>query len=254
MYFDSSIKIIFIVIAILFATEILLMMDQLLSKINFDKILDKVMEYSIDSYIFYHDSIESYYSRKEPTLWRKIKFYLTFLLMAVFNVKYGLLSLYPDQLQWTTLKDATLIFGKQANLVHAMLFSLGMVAILGKLVMVYYEGRKNLKIFDLIVDWKARKPGYQLSHEQLKKIKLRAFILYYAYIRIIGSIAYFILTSIVVSITIVSYLYHDYGNVIILWFWSIIVITTFNQIFIIILIGHKNYQEQKCQIELDFSL
>ena len=237
MYFDSSIKIIFIVIAILFATEILLMMDQLLSKINFDKILDKVMEYSIDSYIFYHDSIESYYSRKEPTLWRKIKFYLTFLLMAVFNVKYGLLSLYPDQLQWTTLKDATLIFGKQANLVHAMLFSLGMVAILGKLVMVYYEGRKNLKIFDLIVDWKARKPGYQLSHEQLKKIKLRAFILYYAYIRIIGSIAYFILTSIVVSITIVSYLYHDYGNVIILWFWSIIVITTFNQIFIIILIG-----------------
>ena len=114
-------------------------MDQLLSKINFDKILDKVIKYGIDSYIFYYDSIDSYYSRKEPTINRKIKFYLTFLLLVIFNVKYGLLALYPDKLQWTLLKDTTIIFGKQANLFHAMLFSLGMVTILAKLVMVYYE-------------------------------------------------------------------------------------------------------------------
>ena len=237
MYFDSSIKIINIVTTILFATEILLMMDQLLSKINFDKTLDKVIGYAIDGYIFYYDSIDSYFSRKEPTLWRKTKFYLTFLLLAIFNVKYGLLSLYPDQLQWTPLKDATMIFGKQANLVQAVLFSLGMVTLLGKLVMVYYEGRKNLKVYDLIVGWKARKPSYQISNHHLKKITLRSFILYYGYIRILGSIAYFILISIVISITIVAYLYHDYGNVIILWFWSFIVITTFNQIKIVILIG-----------------
>ena len=39
------------------------------------------------------------------------------------------------------------------------------------------------------------------------------------------------------SITIVAYLYHDYGNVIILCFWTIIIIITVNQIILIVLIG-----------------
>ena len=212
-------------------------MDQLLSKINFDKILDKVIQYAIDSCIFYHDSMESYYSGKEQTINRKIKFYLTYLLLVTFNVKYGLLALYPDKLQWTLLKDVTIIFGKQAYLVHAMLFSLGMVSIFGNLIMVYYEGRKNLKAFDMIMDCRTRKPILQMSHKHLKKLTLRSFILYYCYIRILGYIVMCILSLMVISITTVAYLYHDYGNVIILWFWTIILILTFNQIKIIMLIA-----------------
>ena len=49
-----------------------------------DKIVDKVIQYAIDNNILYYDSIDSYYSRKEPTLKRKIKFYLTFLLLVIF--------------------------------------------------------------------------------------------------------------------------------------------------------------------------
>ena len=212
-------------------------MDQLLRKINFDNILDKVIQYATNNYILYHDSIESYYSGEKQAFSRKIKFYLTFSLLFIFNVKYGLLSLYPDRLQWTLLKDATIIFGKQANLVHAMLFSLGMVTILGKLVIVYFEGRKNFKFLDFIMDCKARKPILQISHKHLKKLTLRSFILYYGYIRIVGLIGMFIVTLMAIRITIEAYLYHDYGNVIILCFWTINLILSCNQIQIITLIG-----------------
>ena len=212
-------------------------MDKLIRKINIDKLLDKVIKYFIDSHMLYHDSIESYYSRKEPTFMRKTKFYLTFLLLVIFNVKHGLISLYPDTLQWTLLKDGTIIFGKQANIVHAELLSLGMVTLIGKLVMAYYESRKNIKLIDIFVDWKARKPMYRMSQKHLKKITLKAFILYYVYMRIFGSIVMYICAAIVIIITQLAYLNCDYGNVIILWFWTIIIILTFNQIKYIMLSG-----------------
>ena len=64
-------------------------MDQLRRQMNLDKLFDNVIQYAIDSYIFYFDSIESYYSRREPSFKRKTNFYLTFTLLVVFTVKYG---------------------------------------------------------------------------------------------------------------------------------------------------------------------
>ena len=121
-------------------------------EIQFDKVLDKFIQFLINRNLIYYDSLDSYFSGKEPTLWRKIKFYWKFVILAIFNVKYGLLLLYPDQLQWTLLKDATMIFGKQANLPHALLFSIGMVTLLGKVVIAYYESRKNLYFCNLAID------------------------------------------------------------------------------------------------------
>ena len=74
-------------------------MDQLRRQMNLDKLLDNVIQYGIDNYILHFDSIESYYSRREPLLKRKTNFYLIFTLLVVFTGKYGLLSLYPDKLQ-----------------------------------------------------------------------------------------------------------------------------------------------------------
>ena len=205
-------------------------MDRMLRiiNINFVKILDKVIKYCIDSYVFYYDSIDSYFSSKEQTLWRRTKYYLRFLLLVIFIVKYGLLSLYPDKLQSIILKDATIIFGKQARLVHAMFLSLGMVTLIGKLILLHYESRKNLHVFDMIVGVKTRKPMYQMSQSHLKKLTLRSLILYYGFIRISGSISYPIVIVIMTMMTTVTYLHHDYGNFIILWLWTTIIILTFN--------------------------
>ena len=148
--------------------------------------------------MIYYDSIESYFSRKEPTLWRKIKFYSRFLILVIYTVKYGLLLLYPCTLQWTLLKDASIIFGKQANLPHALFFSIGMVTLMGKLVFAYYESRKNLYLFNFYIDSKSRKPLYQTSEKHLKMITLRGIIIYYGLIRIIGSIG-FLLTILISS-------------------------------------------------------
>ena len=131
-------------------------MDQIVRKINLDIILDNVVKYAIDRNIFYYDSMENYFSRQEPTLWRKTKFYLKLLVLVIYTVKFGLLSLYPDKLFGTLLEDVTIIFGKQANLLHALCFSFGMVTLVGKLIIVYHESRKNLKILDLILDLKAQ--------------------------------------------------------------------------------------------------
>ena len=132
-------------------------MDKFQQKLNFNKILDNVIQYAMDYSIYYYDSIESYYSREEPTIKRKIKFYGTFLLLVIFTVKYGLVSLYPDIMQWKSMKDATMMFGDQAFLMHAIFFILALVTTLGKSVMVYYEWKKELAIFDMIVAVKTGK-------------------------------------------------------------------------------------------------
>ena len=117
-------------------------------KMNMDKILDNFVQYIFDINLTYYDSIDSYFSRKEPTFKRKTKFYLRFLILIIFTVKYGLLSLYPDKLQLTLLKDFSIIFGKQSNLPHVLWFGFGLLTLAVKSVVVYLESRKNLNIFD----------------------------------------------------------------------------------------------------------
>ena len=104
-------------------------------------------------------------------------------------------------------------------------------------MIVYYESKKNFKIFDIIVDLKARKQKYQMSQKHIKRLTLRTGLLYYGYIRIIGSIVMFVCILCSICGTIATYLTCDYGNVIILWFWTIGVNIAVNEIIIIVLSG-----------------
>ena len=142
-----------------------------------------VYQYAAQGCVYYYDTIENYFSRKEPTLRRKIRYYLTFVLLAIFNIKYGLLTLYPDKVQLTLLKDFTLLFGIEAKLLYAMFFCLGFVGFSAKLMLAYYESRSNLKFWDIIVELKAGHPLYKLNKEHHNKLTLRAMILYYVYVR-----------------------------------------------------------------------
>ena len=205
-------------------------MDQFIDKMKFNKIVDKFFKYCFNCNILYYDSIDCYYSRKEPTLSRKIKFYLRYLIFFIFTIKYSLLSLYPDKLQGTTLTDITIIFGEQVNLVHALMLGIGIQLLLCKLTIVYFEGRKNFKVIDMFVDWTARKPIYQISRKHEKMLTLKAFIIYYGCMKIIGPIGPLIFTLMAIWTTIVTYLYHDYGNVITLWLWTIVLIIAFNEV------------------------
>ena len=210
--------------------EVGVTMDRIRRKIDYFKIMDNFMEFIIDRNMLYYDSINSYFSRKEPTLWRKTKFYLRFLILVIVTVKYGMLSLYPDKLQWTLLKDLTMMLGKQANLSPAFIFSIGMVTLLGKLVFAYYESRKNLYLLNFHVDLKAHKPLYQISEKHRKNLTLKLIVIYYGFIRIVGSVGFLLCIFIQSWATIATYLYLDYGNVIILCFWTIILIIACNEI------------------------
>ena len=204
---------------------------------EFDKLLYNNIQYAINNYIFYYDSIENYYSRQQPSMYRKFNYFMTFVLLAIFNVKYGLLLMYPDELMWTPMKDGTMILGDQAILFHALLFSISLVTISGKLVIVFYEAKAEFKPYDLIVAINKRDPRYTLSEEHMKKIKFITSILYYGYIRIFGSIAIFVFSFTAFSLTIVTYLYYDYGNVVVLCLWTLHLIFMISQTNIVLLMG-----------------
>ena len=137
----------------------------------------------------------------------------------------------------TPLRDATIIFGKHAIFMNAILFSLSIVTLSGNLVVVYYESQKNLVFFYIFFDLKARKQKYQMSQKHIKKLTLKSSFLYYGYIRIIGSITFYILILSTICVTIGVNLYYDYGYVIILWTWTLSMIITGNQIISVCLFG-----------------
>ena len=84
---------------------------------------------------------------------------------------------------------------------------------------------------------KARKQKYRMSRKHIKKITLRTCLLYYGYIRITGSFVLFICAIASISVTIGTYLFFDYGNVITLWFWTITYVIAINEVLIIVLWG-----------------
>ena len=210
-------------------------MDQLLPEL--DKTIVNMVEYSVNNYTIYYDSLESYYSRKVPSFKRKILFYLTFVLFAVFNVKYGLLLMYPNKMMWTPMKDWTMVLGNQAVLVHALLFSISLVALTAKLVVVYYEAKSELKILDIFAAIISRDQSYMLNQKHFKKIKFGTSFFYYIFVRIFGFIVVVVFTFCITGLTIVVYLYYDYGNVITLWLWTVLMIFIINQIKVVVLLG-----------------
>ena len=106
-------------------------MDRLFKKVNLDEILDKLCGYAFDRNIFYHNSIDSYYSGKETSFWRKIKFYFRFLVLTLWTVKSGMSTLFPNKVLFTPLIDLTVMFGKQAILINAHIFSICIVGQIG---------------------------------------------------------------------------------------------------------------------------
>ena len=216
-------------------------MNQILRKTNLNKINEEAIQYAFDKYLFYYDSIESFYSRKEPTLKRKVMFYLKFILLAIFNVKYGILSLYANKDQMPILTDATIIMGDGSKLLCAMFFSLGLLLMVGKLMFVYYEKQSKIKFIDMVVGLNMGNPIYKISMEHRNKLTLRSFLLYNIYIKIFGLFAVLFGEFCTICGTIVVHVYGDYGNVILLWISSLNILFVFNQFQILFWVGYLFY-------------
>ena len=212
-------------------------MYKIIEKVNLNEIVDKLLCYCFDRNLFYHNSIDSYYSGEEPSFWRKVKFYSRFLVLILWTVKSCLSTLFPNTLLLRPLTDLTIIYGKQSILFNGVIFSLCIVTLSGKLIIVYYESKKKVKAFDMVYDLIAHKQKYQMSQKHIKKITFRTCILYYGYVRITGSFALLICTLVIILMTIVTYLYFNYGTVITLWLWTVILIIIVNEIFIVVYSG-----------------
>ena len=200
-------------------------------------ICDKAFEYAFDNYIFYYDSIDSYYSRKSPSLRRKIMFFWVFFLLFVEIVKCIYVSLYPDEIFWLPIKDALMVFGKQANSVYALLLCLGMVTFFGKLIMVFYEAKSQIKVFDIMRYWKARNPNYIIRYDHDRALTIKAILLYYVYLKFMGNIAFVFILFGAFAVTIGAYLYFDYGNVILLCLWTLAFSFVMRQMILVVLIA-----------------
>ena len=138
---------------------------------------------------------------------------------------------------WTPLKDFTMVFGDQTLLVHAFSFSLLLVTIIVKLIFLFYETKSEFKLLDIIVAIKSRDQNYMLKQEHFNKIKFMTSFLYYGFVRIIGLVYLFIFILTITGITIVTYQHYDYGNVVVLCFWSVLFIYVNNQIPITLIVG-----------------
>ena len=215
-------------------------MDKLRQKardVNVVTIGEKVFEYAFDNYIFYHDSMDGYYSRKSPSLRRKIMFFWIFFLLFVEIVKCIYVSLYPELQLWLPIKDGLMVFGKQANSVYALLLSLGMVTFFAKLTMVFYESRSQIGVFDLMVAWKARVSHFTIRSDHERSLTVKAFLLYYVYLKFLGNIVFFFIMFGAFAVTIGAYLYFDYGNVVLLWLWTLAFMVVMKQMILVVLIG-----------------
>lgn len=86
-------------------------MDKYLSLIELDKFkpLDLILEYVVDNFLFYHDSLDSYSERRAPSSKRKLYYLLTFILLITYTAKYGLLAIYPDQSVMVLLGDSIVL-------------------------------------------------------------------------------------------------------------------------------------------------
>ena len=205
-------------------------MDLILRKTNLNKINEELIQFVIDRYFFYYDSIESYYSRKEPTLKRKVMYYLTFLLLAIYNVKYGILSLYADKEQMTLLSDVTEVIGDGSKLLSAMLFSLGVCTMLAKVTFFYYEKQSNIKFIDIFFELKMGNPIYKIRMQHHNKLTFRSFILFHIYIKTFGLFAELFGDFCTIVATIALHLKGDCGSVVILWISTLNVLFVFHQL------------------------
>ena len=123
-----------------------------------------------------------------------------------------------------------MVFGDQTILIHALSFSLLLITIIVKLIFFFHETKFEIKLFDIIVAIKARDQNYMLSQKHFKKIKFMTTFLYYGFVRIIGFIFLFMFSLTITGITIVTYKHYDYGNLIVLCFWSVLFIYLGNQV------------------------
>ena len=204
-------------------------MDQILRKTNLNKINEEMIQFALNKYFLYYDSIVCYYSRKEPTLKRKVMFYLTFILVAIFNVKYAILSLYANKEKMALLSDVTEVIGDGSKLLSAMFFSLGVCTMLAKVTFFYYEKQRNIKFFDIVVELKMGNPIYKISIQHHKKLTVRSFILYHIYIKIFGLLIVLFGELCTILATIAVQVKGDYGNVVILWISTLNVLFVFHQ-------------------------
>ena len=214
-------------------------MNKYLGKVKLDKvkILDEAMRILFSKLLFYHNSIDDYKQERQPSHARMTMFWLNYLILSVFNFKYGFVAFYPDKFLSTPLRDATMILGNQARLLHGLLGCISMVVLFGKLALFYYERRKELDIINIITNWKNNKPGYRLNYVHENSVTFKSHILVKWNLKILGNLVFVLMTISCIIITLGAYFYCDYGNLFMLCFWALIFWQSSNQISFVAMSG-----------------
>ena len=149
-----------------------------------DKVFDKPLKYMIKTHLLYHNSIDDYFGRKEPSMKRWLKYWSKNLLLIAMIVRFGLLSLLPNLNEHHILRDGGIVFGDQAHIFYLFGFILYSVTLCVKLSIFYCESTYyKMNFLVLLTDYQAQTPFYKLNLKHLKSIKNKSDLIYYICMR-----------------------------------------------------------------------
>jgi hypothetical protein len=162
-----------------------------------DNLFDAPLKFLKNSEIFYHNSIDDYFARKSPPMKRWLKYWTRSLLLVLHTLRLGVLSLYPNLNEYHLFRDEVIVLGDQARLGYLLFFSLNLVAVCAKFIILYYESRYKLNFVHLLSDYQAQLPFYRFNKEHRQSIKNKVFLLYNCYMRVLGTLVIVITSSLI---------------------------------------------------------
>ena len=106
-------------------------------------IFDHVQSYLHQYYIFYHSSLEDCIKKREPSLKRKIIYYLSIVIIIIQTINLGIIIKYPDHNTQVLLGDPVFLFITRHQLFNGLWFCFNLMILLVKLTLLYYEMTNN---------------------------------------------------------------------------------------------------------------
>ena len=211
-----------------------------------------VCDYLCGEKFLYHNSIENYVTKIEPTFTRKFYFHLYNMVLISFLLKYSLFIIFPDEIIKIQFGEIIFIWiPKEFIKVYIFIVLFSLFAIMLKLMIFYVELNYKLKALKILGNLAKRLPFYTLNNNKQDTLILLTNILFWS-LRIISMLwgLYIVITMLNISLYIYFFLEYDFNIIILLFnvihayllYKFIMVIFTGGLVLIFIMIIFLNFK------------